>query len=386
MRFMRALQGLVALTVATAASGATIFQPPPFSSLIETSIRSAAMGGAGAAVTWGEPAAWSNPATLSHVNGLGWVSGHTDGPTTLTFRRPEDVEFSSQRLFIGGGGVGFTLMGEPISGLGEARFDRAPIAFPLGGTGPRPYDLTEGWGVGVSPLRLVESVRKLGKMHPHSYTSFGDVAVGYQDKSSKASNGTSTFDRAGTYDWGVTGKLAVSRLWGEDPPFRMDVSGSYSQINMLKSESKNADASTVQSDRIGAALHLSPAPPSARTASPPSLPWWRPGDVPELSIGLAYDHDRRHGEPFGGAESSVDHYGFEANVFRLLSLRVGYLSDPEADTEGMTYGGGVSLPIGPWGSVGYQVASVPNASGLDRLLRQGWSVWLDPSRIWGDAR
>jgi hypothetical protein len=385
MRFMRALRGLLALTVATAASGATIFQPPPFSSLFETSIRSAAMGGAGAAVIWGEPAAWSNPATLSHVNGLGWATGHTEGPI-YTSRRPEDVEFSSQRLFIGGGGVGFTLMGEPISGLGKARFDHAAIALPLGQSGPRPYDQTEGWGVGVSPLRLVESVRKLGKMHPHSFTSFGDVTVGYQDKSSKASNGTSTFDLAGTYDWGVAGKLAVSRLWGEDTPFRMDLSGSYSQINVLKSESNGTGVSTNQFDRIGAALHLSPAPPFARSSSPPSLPWWRPGDVPELSIGLAYDHDRRHGEPFGGSESSVDHYGFEANVFRLISLRVGYLSDPEADTEGMTYGGGVALPVGPWGSVGYQLANVPNASGLDRLFRQGWTVWLDPSRIWGYAR
>ena len=77
-------------------------------------------------------------------------------------------------------------------------------------------------------------------------------------------------------------------------------------------------------------------------------------------------------------------------MLRLLALRVGYVSDPDnpsGSIEGMTYGGGVTLPIGPWGSVGYQLASTPPfTSGTDRLFRQGWSLWLDPSRIWEDVR
>jgi hypothetical protein len=77
-------------------------------------------------------------------------------------------------------------------------------------------------------------------------------------------------------------------------------------------------------------------------------------------------------------------------VLRLLALRVGYVSDPDnpsGSIEGMTYGGGVTLPIGPWGSVGYLLASTPPfTSGTDRLFRQGWSLWLDPSRIWEDVR
>jgi hypothetical protein len=104
--------------------------------------------------------------------------------------------------------------------------------------------------------------------------------------------------------------------------------------------------------------------------------------VPELSIGLAYDHERRHDEPFPTEAVEVDHYGFEANVFRLLALRVGYVSDRAGDVEGWSYGGGLSVPFGPWGSVGYQLASVPAADDLDRPLRQGWAVWLDPTQFW----
>ena len=88
-------------------------------------------------------------------------------------------------------------------------------------------------------------------------------------------------------------------------------------------------------------------------------------------MGLAYDHERQPEAAF-----AVDHYGLEANVLRLLSLRVGYISYRKSGIEGLTYGGGLSLPIGPWGSVGYQLASVPLSG---RQFRQGWSVWLEPT-------
>jgi len=361
---------------------AQYYAPPPTSLIIDTSIRSAAMGGAGAAVFWGEPGVWANPATLAGVHGIGWVAGRTH----LLPGIEDEIVFSSQRLLIGAGGLGFSLMGQPISGLGKAKLEYPPIALPLGGEGDTPYDLSEGWGVGVSPLRLLETLSSLGKA-PRSFTSYGDIVVGYQSKASKAFIDPSfQLDEAGTYDWGVGGRLSLAHLWGADATYRLDLSGAYSQINVLKTDFAVTNAAADQIDRTGFALHLSPAPPSERSASPPSLPWWRPGDVPELSIGLAYDHDVTHEEPYELYGSTLDHYGFEANIFRLLALRVGYLSDPDNAVEGVTYGGGLTLPIGPWGSVGYQLASVPFVEGEDRRFRQGWSVWVDPSRIWSDSR
>jgi hypothetical protein len=52
----------------------------------------------------------------------------------------------------------------------------------------------------------------------------------------------------------------------------------------------------------------------------------------------------------------------------------------------VTYGGGVTLPVGPWGSVGYQLASVPRGEDVDPQVRQGWSVCLDPTRFWSASR
>jgi hypothetical protein len=370
----RCLAVLLALAAAAPAH-AQLYRPPPFSTLFDTSVRSAAMGGAGAAVTWGEPGVWANPATLAGVNGMGWVTNHFHTLPGIA----DELVFSSQRVLIGGGGIGFSVMGQPISGLGKSQFDFGPIALPLGGEGPTPYDRTEGWGVGISPLKVIESLRRLGKLGPAGLTSYGDIALGYQNKVSKGViPEVFTFDEASTYDWGATGRLALARWWGADAQYRFDLSGGYSQVNVLKSSQPSTNTTTQQIDRFGGALHLSPAPPSARTASPPSLPWWRPGDVPELSVSLAYDREHHHNEPFSGQDFSVDHYGFEANVFRLLALRVGYVSDQEGEIEGWTYGGGVSLPIGPWGSVGWQLASVPLAPDLDRQFRQGWSVWLHP--------
>jgi len=378
----RALGVLVALALSSAAGRAQFFTPPSASLLIDTSIRSAAMGGASSAVMWGEPGVWGNPATLAGMRGVGWVTGHTHVLPGLE----EDVVFDSQRLLLGGGGLGVSLMGKPISGLGKARLEYPVPPVIFGGSGDKVHDLTEGWAVGVSPLRLIQDVRKLAKMPPRSLTSYGDVTFGYAGKQSKVEAGpVFSFNEASTYDWGVAGRLALARWWGSDAPFRLDLSGAYSRLNQLESASEASGSTTIQIDRTGFALRLSPAPPSERASSPPLLPWWRPGDIPTLAVGLAYDHDQRSYEPLGSNEASIDHYGFEANVLRLLALRVGYLNDPDGEIVGWSYGGGVTVPIGPWGSVGYQLASVPMPDGVDRQFRQGWSLWLDPTRIFEDA-
>src|SRR5262245_37891060 len=197
----------ILLLAAAPAHAQMIFElPPAFSTRYDTSIRAAAMGGAGAAVLWGEPGVWANPATLSGVSGVGWVTGHTDVtpvPGTILPAFEDQLEFSSQRVLVGGGGLGFSLMGQPISGLGKSQFDYGPVP-PGYGSYLMPYDRTEGWGVGVSPLKLIESIRKLGKMAPAGLTSYGDVALGYQSKASKVVNDPDTeFDLAGTYDWGA---------------------------------------------------------------------------------------------------------------------------------------------------------------------------------------
>ena len=367
-----------------AARAGEIFEagPPPPSLDIGTSIRSAAMGGAGAAVLWGEPDPWVNPASLSIVHGIGWVAGRTKVNPQFS----DALVFDSQRLLVGTAGLGLSFMGRPISGLGRARLDSGPIIIstPFETTEFSLIDETQGWGFGLSPLRVVDALRRAHGSSAAPLTDRGEVSFGFQAKRTHVTiePDGGRFDEGETRDWGVTARLAVNRWWGPDAPFRLDLAGAYSALNHLRPGTQELGGVPTRFDRAGVSLLYSTAPPSKRTAAPPSLPWWRPGDLPELTLGLAWDHEHRIEEAFD-ADEHVEHVGFEAGVFHLLALRVGYLSDHAGDVQGMTYGGRVSLPIGRWGSVGYDVADVPRPSGFDRQIRQGWSVWLDPAPFWG---
>jgi hypothetical protein len=351
---------------------------------LETSIRSAAMAGAGAAVFWGEPDVWANPATLSGLRGVSWVQGHTNLNPSIG----NDIVFDTQQLFLGGAGIGVSLMGQPFTGIGKARFDSGPITFsdPFGSTTFSVFEKTESFGLGISPLRALDAARASQGAAHSRLIDVGEIAVGYQTERTTAGVGfdstTASFDVGESYDWGVNGRLALARLWWPKAPLRLDVAAAYAELNRMRVTT--GASPPPQFRRTGVALHGSPRPPAERPSPPGSLPWWRPADVPEFSATIAYDHDQSRDE-FSGTLSSIDHVGLEAEAFRLLALRVGYLSDPNHDIHGVAYGGGVTLPIGPWGSAGYQLAIEPLAEGLKPRYRQGWSLWLDPARMWNDA-
>src|SRR5262249_20823771 len=145
----------------------------------------------------------------------------------------EHVEFSSQRMMFGGDGVGVSLMGQPISGLGKARLDLGPLELPFAGPPGSPFEETKGWGVALSPLRLFDALHRADQPNAHPLTDRGEIAFGYQSKNTRGGiqESSETFDVADTYDWGVTGRLALARWWGPDAPFRLDLSGAWSELN-----------------------------------------------------------------------------------------------------------------------------------------------------------
>ena len=345
-------------------------QIPPYVLNFDTSIRSAGMGGAGSAVGWGEPGTWANPASLAGVRGVGWLQSHTRVIPDID----NDIVFTSRQVVIGGSGFGVSLMGEPFPGVGRSRFELGD--FPGLGAGSV-YQETDGLGVGVSPLRLVDAFRGT----PGVLTSRGEVSLGFQSNISHMVAGDATGVLTESYNWGVTGRLALARWWGPDAPFRLDLSGAFAQINRLRPKESFFNEPPTRFDRLGLALRLAPAAPLERPASPPALPWWRPGDVPTISFGVAYDYERRRDAGFGD-DSEIHHVGGEATILRLVSLRIGHVSDHAGDVEGVTYGAGITLPVGPWGSLAYDFADVPLASGLDRQQRHGWAVWVQPFQIW----
>jgi hypothetical protein len=200
------LLSILALASASARAQTILPSPPPATLGIGTSIRSAAMAGAGAAVLWGEPDVWANPATLAGLRGVSWVQGHTNLNPSFS----NDVVFDSQQLLIGGAGVGVSMMGQPFTGLGRARFDTGPIVisapFP-----PEPFEVietTESFGLGISPLRVLDALRTDREPGHARLTDVGELAFGYQTERTHL-HIEPTFDGSlevgESDDWGVSG-------------------------------------------------------------------------------------------------------------------------------------------------------------------------------------
>ena len=381
------LLSILALASASARAQTFLPSPPPITLGIGTSIRSAAMAGAGAAVLWGEPDVWANPATLAGLRGVSWVQGHTNLNPSFS----NDVVFDSQQLLIGGAGVGVSMMGQPFTGLGRARFDTGPVVinapFPT-----EPFELietTESFGLGISPLRVLDALRTDREPGHARLTDVGELAFGYQTERTHLNLEPSfvdgSFDVGESDDWGLSGRLALGHLFWPQAPLRLDVAAAYSDLNLAKEPAGQFLGPPTRFRRSAVALHTASRPPAERTSPPPSPPWWRPAEAPEFTATLAYDHDLRREVAFG-TESNVDRVGLEAEAFQLLALRVGYLSDPAGDIHAVAYGGGVTLPVGPWGRAGYQYASEPLAEGSKPRVRQGFFLWVDPARIWSDTQ
>ena len=113
--------------------------------------------------------------------------------------------------------------------------------------------------------------------------------------------------------------------------------------------------------------------------------WLLAGERHAIELGMAFDseHVSAGGEPPG---YDVERFGLEGTLFGLLTGRLGHVTDRTGQIIGNTWGVGARLPLGPWASVTYDRARVPQArdSGLPNVTRQGWSVWLDPARLWSD--
>jgi len=354
---------------------------------IDTSIRAAGMGGAGAAVWWGEPGVWGNPAQLGEVRGIRWQQGWTRLVPSLA----PDVKFKSQRLLLGGGGLGFSLMGDPLDGLGHTRLDYGASqgTDPFGNpTAPfNGYEQIEAWGAGLSVLSAFDAASGLvGR--PHDLERNGELSVGVQHKHTRVVLGPEPFASAEAdgVDWGAIGRISPLQWFAADAPMDVDVAAGYAVLNANDARFVIFDEPTPPSRirREGMSVHAAiPAPWTRRPGAGPAAVFLA---LPQLVAGgIAVDRERisAGGE---GPSYDVDRFGIELTVLGILDGRIGHVTDRLGGIDGDTYGFGVSLPIGSWGAVRYDHASVPESFGLPRLHRNGWSAWVDPAAIWQDVR
>lgn len=389
-RAMPGLAMVIALLTALLPAHAARAQGAARSLDIDTSIRAAGMGGASAGVWWGEPGVWGNPASLAEVRGVGWQ----DGRTQLVPGLATDVWLKSSRLLLGGAGVGLSLMGEPMDGLGGMRLDYGateftdPFGNPIGTFNS--YEQTQAWGIGVAPLRLFDAIRGASGTEGISKPRRVDLAAGYQHKHTVVALGPPSlggWSEADCLDWGASGRVTLTPDLSPQARWHLELSGGYAILNANDAQFSFALDSSPPSriHRGGLGVHASVRSPwSAPGAAPPN--WVLSGMPQVLELGLARDWEQI-GAGAGPTDYDVDRLGAEATALGVLTGRLGHVSDRVGHIVGNTWGVGVRVPVGPWGSVAYDYASVPQASdsGLPNVIRRGWSAWVDPIRIMTDV-
>jgi hypothetical protein len=374
--------GLAAAPPATAQGTAAVQN-------IETSIRAAGMGGATTGVGWGEPGPWGNPAALARTRGIAWLAGNTQLVPELL----PDVTFESRRYLVGGAGVGISLMGEPVSGVGRTRLDSKvegtdPFGNPVGG---EMFEQVEGWGVGVSPLQMLDAFRLQRDREAPQWSQRADVSLGYQHKQTEVMLAPGVDASADNFDWGVQAQFAVLPGDREARQARLELAAGYAVLNAdTDSQFDFAGfglAPSARMERAGASVHASLPLTGAGDDAAGPWGWWFATVPRALDLGFAYDRENlKAGD--SSIETNVDHVGFEVSVMGVLTGRMGYVNDPDSEIQDMSFGFGVHLPVGPWASLGYDWASVPVASGsgLDPNKRHGFAVWLHPVSWWRSTR
>lgn len=347
----------------------------------ETSVRAAGMAGASSGVWWGEPGNWGNPAALSQATGVRWVDGHTQLVPGLA----SDVFLDTRRLLVGGYGIGFAFMGAPFEGLGKLRLDYGasegtdPFGNPTGSFNA--FEEVEGWGLGLSPLRLFDAIRG----HSNGARPF-DVSLGVQHKHTvvalapPAQFGAASGD---TWDYGVTARLTLVSP-SPETPLSLDVSSGFSMLNANDAQfvfiSEDAASPPTRMRRVGLALHT--AMRSWPSEGKGSIADRLFAGAPLVEGGIAFDTDRNSA---GGNPPfyTVQHFGLEMTVLGVLTGRYGHYSDRTGQIVDDTFGYGLRLPLGPYAAIAYDHATVPqaNGSGLPDVHRRAWSAWIDPVRI-----
>lgn len=387
MRSSGALRLAVLVTGLTLAPSA-LGQVSGASQGFETSIRSSGMGGATTAVSWGEPGVWGNPAALASTRGISWLEGNT----RLVPELDGNTRFKSRRFLLGGAGVGVSLMGAPVEGLGRSRLEFTgslgtdPFGNPTGSY--EAHEQVDAWGVGISPLQLVDAVRGLRDPGAKPVSRDFNVSLGYEHKRTEVLLAPGVRAEAANFDWGVQTRRAVLHGDADGRTPSVDLSAGYAVLNADQDSrfhfpGSSAPVPSARMERMGFAVVA--VLPFASGGGPWS--WWL-GTVPRaVQLGLAYD--REHVTASGSSLSQdVDHVGLEASLLEILALRLGYVNDPEGNIDDFSYGVGVHAPIGPWGSVGYDWASDPVSkdSGLASTKRHGFAAWIHPGAVWSSWR
>lgn len=347
---------------------------------IDTSVRSSGMAGASTAVFFGDELnAWANPALLGYVSGLRYRRTSTQLVPGLA----SDVDFDTEHLQLGGGGVGLVFSGRPA-------FEGVKLDY---GSDPAfdGFERVKSWGFGVSVLRAVESAQRAAGHAPTPRSERADVSFGMNFKRTRvAFDPFFGEDTGNTIDWGVLARATpIDRK--EGVPLRLSAAAGFSILNandeIFFKDSFFGGAPPTRQRRAGMAMNLTLDPPAWGMAASGSRPWYLEGLSPLLSFGLAADWVHASA---GGRDAGFDTWGvgIEASFLEMLSLRGGYYDDEKGNIKDPTFGFALALPVGKVAGARYEHSMFPQArnSGIDDLQRDSFTIWLHPLALWSASR
>ncbi|HLQ66516.1 MAG TPA: hypothetical protein VK123_04695 [Candidatus Limnocylindrales bacterium] len=363
------------------------------STFIDPSIAASGMGKAAIAVFWSdEPDDWANPSLLGYHRGVRYSYGRTQLVPDLA----NDVFFTTNRFTIGVGGIGVSLAGKPVEGLGGLRLDYGVSeATDVNGNVVgefSSFEDTRQIGVGINVFQALESLLAATGGNAPDISRHVDLSLGHAWKTvvvdlapaSVTLDGLAGRGEATEKDRGALLRLtpfgARSRGAGATSSrVRVDLAGGFSQRNYDDTQISYIDVSQsdpiVEERMIGGAARLSLSLPGISG-------WARRVFTPEISLGAAWDQARYYEADGRLAHETINRTGQEVTLLGVVSLRHGYIDDKSGTIRDDTWGAGAALQYRGMFGARYDWARVPQSIYLKNVTRNGFSVFVDPYRIW----
>lgn len=386
------LAALLCSLLATPAVG-QLYATGAISTFFDPSIESSGMGRVAAAVFWEEDLDdWSNPALLGYQRGI----RYSRGKTQLIPDLKKDIFFTSDRFAVGACGLGVSIAGKPIHGLGKLRLDYGlSEATDVDGNVIGTFNSFEEIhqiGVGISVIQLLESVVQATGGDRHPLSRYADLSLGHAWKSvvvdfapaSVTLDGLSARSEAREKDRGAL--LRITPIGAMAPVDRasiaLDLSGAFSERNYSDATITFLDPNyrdpIIEERLIGAATRL-----SVHLNAPQGGIW----DFlsPVVSAGGGWEQARYYdgGRNLGG---TINRTGQEINLLGLVSFRHGFVNDPSGDIQDDTWGFSAGLQYRGIVGARYDWAQVPQSSFLEDVQREGFTIYFDPYRLYRASR
>jgi hypothetical protein len=348
---------------------------------LNPTISSDGMGQSGTALFWEEDRSdWANPALLGYEDRLRYTHGRIQLVPDLS----NHIFFEFDRVALGGWGIGVSIAGKPIDGLGGSKVDYG-LSEATNENGDvvgyfHAIEQVQQIGVGLSLVRLYDSVSNPGGAGRLSRVV--DLSVGHAWKTMSANYPLTYYygyDQSGAETQRDRGALLrvtpIGSARGDDveggPGPRLDAALGYSEHDYIGPGTGQRVAAVAA--RFAQFLRVRPGP------------LW---DVlsPRVAVGATWEDMARPGvDPF--AHEAATRTGQEIDLFGLVTLRHGYVNDARDWIRNDTWGFGVRLQYRGFVGARYDWAEVPQVRPLDQTVpRHAFTMFFDPYRLVRAAR